>query len=45
MPTHRKYTMTTPTPSKEAPKGFWDRLFARLEFLMSKKTVSDRARH
>jgi len=25
--------------------GFLERLFARLEFLMSKKTMSDRARH
>jgi hypothetical protein len=44
MPTHQKHTMTNPTPAKEAPKGFWDRLFARLEFLMSKKTMDDRAR-
>jgi hypothetical protein len=36
--------MTKPTAPKEAPKGFLDRLFARLEFLLSKKTLSDRAR-
>jgi hypothetical protein len=37
-------TTTNATPST-APKGFLDRLFARLEFLMSKRTMSDRARY
>jgi hypothetical protein len=36
--------MTTNTTPPAAPKGFLERLFARLEFLMSKKTLSDRAR-
>jgi hypothetical protein len=32
------------TPNK-TPQGFLERLFARLEFLMAKRTISDRARH
>jgi hypothetical protein len=37
--------MNNATAPKEKPQGFLDRLFARLEFLMAKKTISDRARH
>jgi hypothetical protein len=36
--------MTHATPPQKTPQGFFDRLFARLEFLMAKKTMSDRAR-
>ncbi len=36
--------MKTETTPQATPKGFLERLFARLEFLMSKKTLSDRAR-
>jgi hypothetical protein len=34
----------SPTPP-QTPSGYWDRLFARLEFLMSKKTMRHRVRH
>jgi hypothetical protein len=36
--------MTQAPAPQEAPKGFFERLFARLEFLLSKRTMSDRAR-
>ena len=36
--------MTNAPASKGSFLGFIDRYFARLEFLMSKKTLTDRAR-
>jgi hypothetical protein len=38
------FAMNNAPASNGSLLGFFDRLFARLEFLMAKKTLSDRAR-
>jgi len=37
--------MNQPNPSTKTPSGYFERLFARLEFLLSKRTLTDRARY
>lgn len=47
MPQHKERAMTHASAPQKAPKeptGFLDSFFARLEFLMSRKTLQDRAR-